>query len=105
MLDRNSGVSNDQSRMISLYSISFTKSRKHDVANHDPQLSTDTPQKVGVSALLQTIYEICAWTFCSNQFWNWTHVPTPNLPREYIRIALHVVLRKVLANALNITQE
>ena len=91
--------------MISLYSISFTKSMKHNVANPDPQLVPILLIKMGVSVLLQTIDEICAWRFCSNQFWDWTHMPAPNLSREFIRIALHVVLRKVLANALNITQE
>ena len=91
--------------MISLYSISITKSMKHNVANSGPLLVPILHIKMGVSVLLQTIDEICAWRFCSNQFWDWTHMTAPNLPREYIRIALHVVLRKVLANALNITQE
>src|SRR6266702_2733442 len=43
MLIGNSSVSNEQLRMISLYSISFTKSRKHNLAKLDPRFSTNTP--------------------------------------------------------------
>jgi hypothetical protein len=44
MLDGNSNISNEQSGMISLYSFSYTKSRKQDLAKPD-HMSTDTPQK------------------------------------------------------------